>query len=102
VEELAQDIDRHLRHLTVRARPSTIAYRAARLVKRHKVEVSSRSSSSSSDLALPRCSLSSDRYDAPLKVLMNSAARVRGIEGQNRLGRSHPRAARGVPPELLR
>ena len=39
VAELAQDIDRHLRHLPVKARPSTLAYRASRLVQRHKVEV---------------------------------------------------------------
>ncbi len=40
VEEFAQDIDRHLRHLPVKARRSTMAYRASRLVKRHKIEVS--------------------------------------------------------------
>jgi len=40
VEELAQDIGRHFQHLPVKARPSTIAYRASRLVKRHKTEVS--------------------------------------------------------------
>ena len=38
VEEFSQDIVRHLRHLPVAARPSTLAYRAAKLVRRHKAE----------------------------------------------------------------
>jgi feruloyl esterase len=38
VGEFAQDIDRHLQHLPVRARRSTVAYRATKLVQRHKIE----------------------------------------------------------------
>ena len=40
VEELALDIDRHLQHLPVKARPSTLAYRVSKFVQRHKTEVS--------------------------------------------------------------
>ena len=40
VEELALDIDRHLQHLPVKARPSTPAYRVSKFVQRHKTEVS--------------------------------------------------------------
>jgi serine/threonine protein kinase len=40
VEEFARDIDRHLRHLPVKARRSTLTYRASKLVQRHKTEVS--------------------------------------------------------------
>ncbi len=38
VEEFAQDIDRHLWHLPVKARRSTLAYRASKFVQRHKTE----------------------------------------------------------------
>ena len=38
VEELALDIDRHLQHLPVKARPSTPAYRVSKFVQRHKTE----------------------------------------------------------------
>jgi Tol biopolymer transport system component len=40
VEELAVDIDRHLQHLPVKARPSTLAYGVSKFVQRHKTEVS--------------------------------------------------------------
>ena len=40
VEEFSQDIGRHLQHLPVKARPSTLAYRASKFVQRHKIEVS--------------------------------------------------------------
>jgi serine/threonine protein kinase/TolB-like protein len=39
VEEFLQDIERHLQHLPVKARPSTVAYRASKFVRRHKTEV---------------------------------------------------------------
>jgi len=39
VEQLAEDIRRHLRHLPVVARPATIAYRAGSFVRRHAVGV---------------------------------------------------------------
>src|SRR5579859_1627267 len=39
VEELADDLQRHLDHLPVRARPSTLSYRASKFVSRHKTEV---------------------------------------------------------------
>jgi serine/threonine protein kinase/Tfp pilus assembly protein PilF len=38
VEDFGRDIDRHLRRLPVKARPSTLTYRASRLVQRHKIE----------------------------------------------------------------
>jgi len=38
-EALAEDIDRVLAHLPVRARPDTLAYRAAKFVRRHRVAV---------------------------------------------------------------
>ncbi len=37
--ELARDIERHLEGLVVRARPYTLAYRAAKFVRRHRWEV---------------------------------------------------------------
>jgi eukaryotic-like serine/threonine-protein kinase len=40
VAEFSQDIDRHLHHLPVKARPSTLAYRVSKFVQRHKTEVS--------------------------------------------------------------
>jgi serine/threonine protein kinase/tetratricopeptide (TPR) repeat protein len=40
VAEFSQDIDRHLQHLPVKARPSTLAYRVSKFVQRHKTEVS--------------------------------------------------------------
>ena len=40
VEELALDIDRHLQHQPVKARPSTLAYRVSKFIQRHKTEVS--------------------------------------------------------------
>jgi serine/threonine protein kinase/tetratricopeptide (TPR) repeat protein len=43
VEEFGRDIDRHLRHLPVKARRSTLTYRASRLFKRHKIEASAAS-----------------------------------------------------------
>jgi serine/threonine protein kinase len=43
VEEFGRDIDRHLRHLPVKASRSTLTYRTSRLVKRHKVEASAAS-----------------------------------------------------------
>jgi serine/threonine protein kinase/tetratricopeptide (TPR) repeat protein len=41
VEEFAQDIERHLQHLPVKARRSTLTYWASKFARRHKVEVSS-------------------------------------------------------------
>jgi feruloyl esterase len=41
VEEFSQDIERHLQQLPVRARRSTIAYRASKFAQRHKIEVAS-------------------------------------------------------------
>src|SRR5271169_5740709 len=38
VKELALDIERHLQHLPVKARPSTLAYRVSKFVQRHKTE----------------------------------------------------------------
>jgi len=40
VAEFSRDIDRHLQHLPVKARPSTFAYRISKFVQRHKTEVS--------------------------------------------------------------
>jgi serine/threonine protein kinase/Tol biopolymer transport system component len=40
VQEFAQEIDRHLSHLPVAARRSSLAYRASKFVRRHKSEVS--------------------------------------------------------------
>jgi serine/threonine protein kinase len=40
VEEFSQDIGRHLQHLPVKARPSTLGYRTSKYVQRHKIEVS--------------------------------------------------------------
>jgi serine/threonine protein kinase len=40
VEEFSQDIGRHLQHLPVKARRSTLAYRASKFVQRHRIEVS--------------------------------------------------------------
>src|SRR6266852_344966 len=39
VEAFSQDIQRHLQHRPVKARPSTLAYRSAKFVRRHKTEV---------------------------------------------------------------
>lgn len=39
VEEFEQDIQHHLNHQTVQARPSTLAYWVSRFVRRHKTEV---------------------------------------------------------------
>jgi tetratricopeptide (TPR) repeat protein len=39
VEELSNDIQRHLRHEPVKARRSTLAYRSSKFVQRHKTEV---------------------------------------------------------------
>jgi serine/threonine protein kinase/tetratricopeptide (TPR) repeat protein len=39
VAEFSRDIDRHLQHLPVKARPSTLAYRLSKFVQRHKTEV---------------------------------------------------------------
>lgn len=39
VAEFSQDIDRHLQHQPVKARPSTFAYRASKFVQRRKTEV---------------------------------------------------------------
>jgi eukaryotic-like serine/threonine-protein kinase len=38
-EEFSQDIQRHLQHEPVKARPSTLAYRSYKFVRRHKTEV---------------------------------------------------------------
>jgi serine/threonine protein kinase len=40
VAEFSLDIGRHLRHLPIKARPSTLAYHASKFVQRHKIEVS--------------------------------------------------------------
>ena len=39
VEELSQDIGRHLQQLPVKARPSTLTYRASKFAGRHRIEV---------------------------------------------------------------
>ena len=39
VREFAQDIDRHLKHVPVTARPSSLGYRASKFVQRHKTGV---------------------------------------------------------------
>jgi eukaryotic-like serine/threonine-protein kinase len=39
VAEFSQDIGRHLQHLPVNARPSTLAYRVSKFAQRHKTEV---------------------------------------------------------------
>jgi feruloyl esterase len=41
VEEFSKDIGRHLQHLPVKARHSTLTYRASKFVRRHTIEVSS-------------------------------------------------------------
>jgi serine/threonine protein kinase len=41
VAEFSEDIERHLQHLPVRARPSALAYRASKFVRRHRIEVGS-------------------------------------------------------------
>lgn len=38
-QALAEDIERHLTHLPVRARPDSLAYRTAKFVRRHRVAV---------------------------------------------------------------
>ncbi len=43
VEEFSQDIVRHLQHMPVKARRSTITYRASKFIQRHKIEVSASS-----------------------------------------------------------
>jgi serine/threonine protein kinase/tetratricopeptide (TPR) repeat protein len=43
VDELKRDIDRHLLRLPVKARRSTLTYRASRLAQRHKIEASAAS-----------------------------------------------------------
>ena len=40
VEEFSQDIGRHLQHVPVKARPSTLGYRVSKFVQRHRIEVS--------------------------------------------------------------
>jgi eukaryotic-like serine/threonine-protein kinase len=40
VAEFSQDIDRHLQHRPVKARPSNLAFRVPKFVRRHKTEVS--------------------------------------------------------------
>jgi feruloyl esterase len=40
VEEFSRDIGRHLQHLPVKARPSTVAYRVSKFAQRHRIEVS--------------------------------------------------------------
>jgi len=40
VAEFSRDIDRHLQHLPVRARPSTLGYRVSKFVQRRRTEVS--------------------------------------------------------------
>jgi len=40
VAQFSQDIDRHLRRLPIKARPSTFAYRVSKFAQRHKTEVS--------------------------------------------------------------
>jgi hypothetical protein len=40
VEEFSEDIGRHLLHLPVKARARTLAYRASKFVRRHRIEVS--------------------------------------------------------------
>jgi eukaryotic-like serine/threonine-protein kinase len=40
VAEFSRDIDRHLQHRPVKARPSTFAYRVSKFARRHKPEVS--------------------------------------------------------------
>jgi tRNA A-37 threonylcarbamoyl transferase component Bud32 len=39
VEQFAQDIERHLKHLPIRARPNTFKYRASKFFKRNRVAV---------------------------------------------------------------
>src|SRR5215471_10549724 len=39
VREFSADIKRHLRHLPIAARPSTLAYRSSKFIQRHKAEV---------------------------------------------------------------
>ena len=43
VEKFSQDIGRHLQHLPVKARPSTVGYRISKYLQWHKVEVSAAS-----------------------------------------------------------
>jgi serine/threonine protein kinase len=43
VEEFSQDIERHLQHMPVKARRSTITYRSSKFIQRHKIEVSASS-----------------------------------------------------------
>lgn len=40
VAEFSQDINRHVQHQPVKARPSTFPYRVSKFVQRHKIEVS--------------------------------------------------------------
>jgi TolB-like protein len=39
VKELVLDIERHLQHLPIKARRSTLAYRSSKFIQRHKAEV---------------------------------------------------------------
>src|ERR1051326_4641305 len=39
VEEFTRDIQRHLGHRPLKARPNTLAYRSSRFVRRHRAEV---------------------------------------------------------------
>jgi feruloyl esterase len=40
VEDFSLDIQRHLQHLPIQARPSTFIYRTSKFIQRHKIEVS--------------------------------------------------------------
>ena len=104
-EQLADDIERHLSNLPVRARPDTVRYRSAKFVRRHRLGVAVAAAfvvfvtaaATGLSIQAARIARERDRADASRLVAEREAAKARAINQflLRTLGAANPQTGTG-------
>jgi serine/threonine protein kinase/tetratricopeptide (TPR) repeat protein len=104
-EQLADDIERHLSNLPVRARPDTVRYRTAKFVRRHRLGVAVAAAfvvfviaaATGLSIQAARIARERDRADASRLVAEREAAKARAINQflLRTLGAANPQTGPG-------
>ena len=104
-EQLADDIDRHLSNLPVRARPDTVRYRTAKFVRRHRLGVAVGAAfalfviaaATGLSIQAARIARERDRADASRLLAEREAAKARAINQflLRTLGAANPQTGTG-------